>query len=189
VNGLADGIIIRAMQADDAAAVLAFARALPVHDLLFLPRDITHPKVLDAWVQELERGTLTSLLALRDGEVLGCATVVYDPLSWSKHVAELRVLVGVDARGRGIGRKLMEVGFASAVALGIEKLVAHMTIDQGAAIATFESMGYRAEGLLRDQVKDRDGVTHDIVILSHNVAAVEARADAFGLSEQFPETR
>jgi RimJ/RimL family protein N-acetyltransferase len=75
----------------------------------------------------------------------------------------------------------MEAGFAAALPLGIEKLIAHMTVDQHAAIATFESMGYRAEALLRDHVRDRDGTTHDIVILSHRVADVRARADAYGL--------
>jgi len=177
----AGAIEIRTMTAADAPAVLEFARALPAHDLLFLPRDITHPKVLDAWVNELERGTMTSLLAVRDAAVLGCATVVYDPLSWSPHVAELRVVVAAAARGAGIGRRLMEAGFAAALPLGIEKLIAQMTVDQHAAIATFESMGYRAEALLRDHVRDRDGTTHDIVILSHRVADVRARADAYGL--------
>ena len=36
------------MQADDAAALAAFAAALPPHDLLFLRRDISHPKVVAA---------------------------------------------------------------------------------------------------------------------------------------------
>jgi L-amino acid N-acyltransferase YncA len=171
------------MEAADADAVLAFARDLPPHDLLFLPRDITHPKVLDAWVAELQRGTLTSLIALQDGRVAGCATIVCDPLSWSPHVAELRVIVSAGARGKGLGRRLMEQAFALALPLGIEKLVAQMTVDQTVAIATFESMGYRPEALLRDHVKDRDGSTHDIVILSHSVAGVQARAEAYGMAQ------
>jgi L-amino acid N-acyltransferase YncA len=174
---------IRPMTPADAQAVLAFARALPPHDLLFLPRDITHPKVLDAWVSELERGTLTSLVAVRDGAVVGNATVVTDPLSWSPHVAELRVVVSAVARGQGLGRRLMEEAFALAVPMGIEKLIAQMTVDQTAAVATFESMGYRAEALLRDHVKDRDGVKHDLVILSHDVATFQARANAYGRLE------
>lgn len=36
-------IAFRLMGAADEAAVLDFARALPVHDLLFLPRNITEP--------------------------------------------------------------------------------------------------------------------------------------------------
>jgi hypothetical protein len=62
---------VRYMTAADEAAVLAFAQALPEHDLLFLPRDITQPKVLAAWIQEMDRGALTSLLAVREGTVLG----------------------------------------------------------------------------------------------------------------------
>jgi len=183
MNGSVPAATIRPMTPADAPAVLAFARGLPPHDLLFLPRDITHPKVLDAWVSELERGTLTSLVAVRDGTVVGNATVVTDPLSWSPHVAELRVVVSAGARGHGLGRRLMEEAFALAVSMGIEKLIAQMTVDQTAAVATFESMGYRAEALLRDHVKDRDGVKHDLVILSHDVASFQARAGAYGRLE------
>ncbi|MDH8206407.1 hypothetical protein QIG19_27000, partial [Klebsiella pneumoniae] len=49
-------IEFRHMTAADEAAVLAFAQKLPVHDLLFIPRNISEPKVLSAWIKELERG-------------------------------------------------------------------------------------------------------------------------------------
>ena len=39
--------------------------------------------------------------------------------------------------------------------------------------------------LLRDHVTDREGNTHDIVILSHDVARVSAQHEAMGLSEAF----
>ncbi len=58
-------IEFRHMTAADEAAVLAFAKKLPVHDLLFIPRDISNPKVLAAWIKEMERGGLTSLLAVK----------------------------------------------------------------------------------------------------------------------------
>jgi hypothetical protein len=80
-------IALRLMTADDADAVLDFARALPAHDLLFLPRDITQPRVMDAWVRAIERGDIDSVLAVRGGIVLGCAAVIRDPHSWSGHVA------------------------------------------------------------------------------------------------------
>jgi L-amino acid N-acyltransferase YncA len=174
---------LRFMEATDRDAVLTFAQALPLHDLLFLPRDISVPKVLDAWVRELDRDALTTVLAVRGGSVLGCATIAREPLSWSPHVAELRVVVLPEARGSGLGRTLSESAFALAVPLGIEKFVAHMTADQTAAITTFETMGYRAEALLRDQVRDRQGVKHDIVILSHDVAQFAARMAAYGLGD------
>jgi predicted GNAT superfamily acetyltransferase len=172
---------LRSMRAGDEAAVLAFARELPTHDLLFLPRDITHPKVLDAWVGEIEGGAMISLLAVRGNDVVGNATIVRDPLSWSPHVGELRVVVARSVRGNGLGRILTEDASSIAIGLGIEKLVAHMTVDQLGAISVFETMGYRAEALLRDHVKDRDGRKHDLVILSHDVETVRTRMAAYGL--------
>jgi L-amino acid N-acyltransferase YncA len=180
----ADEVELRFMRAGDEAAVLAFARELPAHDLLFLPRDIAQPKVLAAWVREIERGAMTTLLAFRGGDVVGCATIVCDPLSWSPHVAELRIVVARAARGGGLGRVLSTAAGELAVQSGIEKLVAHMTPDQIGAVTVFETMGYRAEALLRDHVKDGDGVKHDLVILSLDVDRFRARAAAYGLSAE-----
>ena len=183
IPGDGGAIELRLMVQQDRDAVLTFARELPPHDLLFLPRDISQPKVLDAWMREIERGALTTLLAMREGAVLGCATIACEPLSWSPHVAELRVVVLPSARGRGLGRVLSEDAFALAVPLGIEKVTAQMTADQAGAIAVFETMGYRAEALLRDHVRDRDGNKHDIVVLSHDIAKFDARLAAYGLTE------
>lgn len=52
---------------------------------------------------------------------------------------------------------------------GLEKLSVQMTVDQQAAIALFESLGFKAEALLRDHVRDVDGKKHDIVVLGYNV--------------------
>jgi RimJ/RimL family protein N-acetyltransferase len=71
--------------------------------------------------------------------------------------------------------------FALALGAGLEKLVVQMTVDQTGAIAIFEGLGFKAEALLRDHVKDKAGTTHDIVVLGHNVAQVRAQLEAYGL--------
>ena len=135
-------IEFRHMTAADEAAVLAFAQKLPVHDLLFIPRNISEPKVLSAWIKEIDRGGLVSLLAIKDGAVVGCGTIVRDLLSWSPHVGEIRMVVSKDVRGLGVGRALSQETFALALGSGLEKIVAQMTVDQTGAIALFESLGY-----------------------------------------------
>lgn len=176
---------IRLMTVDDGPAVLAFARELPAHDLLFLPRDISQEKVLAAWLSEIGRGTFISLVVTLAGKVVGCAAIVRDPLSWSRHVGELRVVTSATLRGKGVGRALIEEAFAIALNLGLEKLCAQMTVDQRGAIDIFEGLGFRGEALLRDQVKDPDGTKHDIVILSHDVAQVQAQMEAYGVTTAF----
>src|SRR5580693_9285323 len=177
----AGDIEFRMMAPADEAAVLAFAQALPTHDLLFLPRNISEPKVLAAWIKEIERGAITSLLAVKAGRVIGCGTIVRDPLSWSPHVGEIRNVVSPDVRGQGVGRALSQETFALALSLGLEKLLVQMTVDQTGAIAIFEGLGFKAEALLHDHVKDKTGKKHDIVVLGHNVAQVRAQLEAYGL--------
>jgi len=176
---------LRLMTTGDAADAVAFANTLPPHDLLFLQRDIRNPKVVAAWLEQIERGTITSLLAVAGGKIHGCAAIVRDVLSWSPHVGEIRIVVGQSARGGGLGRLLAQDAFAFAVSTGVEKLIARMTPDQRGAIAVFEEMGFRAEALLRDYVRDAEGTKHDIVILSLEVERNRAQRDAYGYNEAF----
>src|SRR3954449_5071142 len=118
----AGDIEFRLMSAADEPAVLDFAQKLPTHDLLFLPRNISEPKVLSAWVKEIERGAITSLLAVRGGTVVGCGTLVRDPHSWSLHVGELRMVVSLYVRGKGVARTLSHEPFSLALGAGLEKL-------------------------------------------------------------------
>jgi RimJ/RimL family protein N-acetyltransferase len=69
------------------------------------------------------------------------------------------------------------------MSLDLEKIVAQMTTDQVGAIEVFETMGFKAEALLRDHVKDRDGSKHDLVILGHDVARFAAQQRAYGVDD------
>ena len=178
-------VILRFMTATDKAAILAFARSLPEHDLLFLRRDITEESAVDAWVSEIEDGSMTTVIATTGDGIVGYASVERNRLRWSAHVGELRVMISESMRGRGLGRTLTQEAFAIALASGIEKMVAQMTLDQKGAITTFEGIGFRPEALLRDHVKDRAGNKHDLLVLSHEVAKFESRRAAYGVDDAF----
>lgn len=171
------------LTSDDAQAILDLAAELPRHDLLFLRRDITRPAEVERWIAELESGLVTTVLARRDGRPVGYGTLHRSELPWSSHVAELRVVVIPDERGRGLGRALTQELFALALTKGIEKMVARMTVDQKGAIATFEGLGFRPEALLRDHVKDLDGKSHDLIVMSHAVAELDGTLRAYGVAE------
>jgi RimJ/RimL family protein N-acetyltransferase len=176
-------IEISRMTSADRSALDRLIDSLPDHDLLFVPRDISHPKVIDAWMRALDNGEVTSLIARNGETVVGCTVIVIDHLSWSRHVGELRVLVTPSSRGTGLGRALIQECFAQALELGIKKLVTQMTIDQHAAIAVFEDLSFKAEALFRHHVADRMGELHDLVVLSHDVDAVAKRHELYGLSD------
>ena len=178
-------VTLRLMTTADKPGILAFARALPEHDLLFLRRDITEDAAVDDWVNEMKSGEIVTILAEYKGDIVGYATIHRSLLRWMAHVAELRVMVAESMRGAGLGRVLTQEAFANALAGGIEKMVAQLTLDQKGAIATFEGLGFRPQALLRDQVKDRQGNKHDLLVLSHEVAKFEAQRAAYGVNQAF----
>ena len=156
---------IRRFTAADQPAMIAFAEQLPEHDLLFLGRDLKHPRVVAAWVEAMTQGYIDGLVAEEDGTLVGTAALVCDPLGWSAHVGEVRLLV----TPTGVGRDLLEGIYVIARDRGLTKLIANMTPDQIGSVMLFESLGFRAEALLRDHVRDREGVFHDLAVLSADI--------------------
>ena len=172
---------IRRFRPDDRADVIAFASALPEHDLLFLSRDVREPRVVAAWLSAIEADEIDSLVAEDDGAIVATAALVRDPLSWSAHVGEVRLLVAPGRRGSGLGSDLLQGIFMIARERGLAKLIARMTVDQAGSIALFEGVGFRAEAMLKDQVRGADGQSHDLAILSYDAARVAARHAASGI--------
>lgn len=173
---------IRRFEADDREAMLAFAATLPEHDLMFLGRDLRHPRVVEAWLGAIAEGWIDSLVAEdAEGNLLGTAALVRDPLGWSTHVGEVRLLVDPKRRGAGLGRDLLEGLFAIATEHQLTKLSARMTPDQAGSVALFESLGFRGEALLKDEVRDAQGKLHDLVVLSLDIGRANAHGRALGL--------
>jgi len=176
-------ITLRLLRRVDIEAFLAFTQSLSDHDLLFLRTDITDAGIVADWLDNVEAGRIVTIVAERDGRIFGYGSLHLSNAPWSQHVGELRVLISDAMRGKGLGRALTDAIFAQALDRGIEKMVAQMTIDQKGAIATFEELGFKAEALLRDHVKDRNGEKHDLLVYSHDVHEFQSQMDAYGMSD------
>jgi ribosomal protein S18 acetylase RimI-like enzyme len=174
-------INIRRFRSEDIEPMLRFSRGLPEHDLLFLGRDLKHRRVVEAWQQAVEDGFIDSFVAEDGDAIVASSALVRDPLGWSGHVGEVRLLVSPELRGQGVGRRLLEEIAKVAVQRNLKKLIAQMTPDQQGAIQLFEEHGFRGEALLKDHVMDRDGSVHDLVILSLDVDRMSAQHEAFGM--------
>ena len=180
----------RLMAAGDSSRMLAFARQLQAHDLMFLRRDITQQTSVDNWIRDIESGLMHTILAeqetlqetLQKATIVGYSSLFRNDFDWSRHVAEIRVLVSEPMRKSGLGRALTREAFNVALLLGIQKIAARMTLDQTGARTVFEELGFRPEAVLKDEVKDREGKTHDILLMANDVETFLARGDAYGLS-------
>src|SRR3990172_5278086 len=171
-------LTFRLMTPDDAPAVSVFAKALPPDDLTFLRTDITQPETIKAWMAYLRTGRTISILAETAEKVIaGYASIHVTDAQWMRHVGELRVRVGSDFRGIGLGKRLTNEAFSLATDLGLKKITAQMSTDQRSARQVFEHLGFRPEALLTDHVMTRDGRTQDLLLMSYDVAGFSNDAE------------
>lgn len=173
VRGAAGQLRFTRLDAANQQSLHEFACALPQEDLLFLRSDVTDPRVVERMVADQESDRRVTLLVELDGEMVGWGSLERQDLSWQRHWGEMRLVLGRAARGRGLSHPLAQELFAVAQELHLTRVVAQMTREQEAARRVFEKLGFNAEALLTDWVIDRQGRTHDLVVMAYDVT--EAR--------------
>jgi len=165
-------ITIRMLEPADGGELLAFACSFPERDLLFLSIDITRPEVVEGWMKHVAAGQTFTVIAEAGGRMIGHGTLYLSELTWTRHMGEIQLLISPDSRGLGLGHLLANEVFSLAQSLGLQKIIARMAADQRGALQVFERMGFKAEALLADFVMDRDGRTHDLIVMSHDVTGL-----------------
>jgi phosphinothricin acetyltransferase len=151
---------IRAMAPADWPAVEAiFVEGIATGDATFE----TAPPSWD----EFDAGRLPGhrLVAVEDGRVVGW--VALSPTSSREcyaGVVEHSVYVAEDARGRGIGRALMEALIEGAEAAGLWTIETGVFPENAASLALHERLGFRVVGR-RERIAQLDGVWRDTILL------------------------
>jgi ribosomal protein S18 acetylase RimI-like enzyme len=160
-----------------------FFGALPEGDLTFVKEPLTDRDVVAGWAGDGEAGVAARRWVACDGEdVVGYVAVL--PLTgWSSHVGELRLVVAPAARGQGVGATLAEHALRQAVEMGLTKLVVEVVAVQEGAIAMFNALGFRAEALLADHIRDGRGELQDLVVLAHDVTAAASALETLGADD------
>ncbi|MCC6124250.1 MAG: GNAT family N-acetyltransferase [Pirellulales bacterium] len=172
-------VVLRPLAAEDRERMIAFARMLPANDLLFLERDISQPTEVDRWIKGVLVGNLVTLTAWEGDAAIGYVSIDRGSVPWTRHVAELRVVVAESARGIGIGRLMVELAFEMVLGEGATKVVARMTPDQSGARNLFQQLGFTEEAVLRDHALDINGQPHDLLVLSFHARAHPEQCCAF----------
>lgn len=162
-------VTFRPMNASDRDAILTFARSLEQDDLHFLRTDITRPDVIDSWLKEIETGQTLTLVAEMGGVIVAYCSLHHSESLWTRHLGEILLLVGAEARGHGLGGHLARQILELAKGYDLHKLVAQMMSTQREAQTLFHHLGFIPEAMLHDWVIDRTGRTHNLIMMSREV--------------------
>src|SRR5215212_9614665 len=112
-------------------------------------------------------------VARLDGRVVGWTAVaryssrdVYAGVAWES------VYVAEEARGRGVGRALLEALIPAAEASGLWTLIAGVQANNAPSLALHERAGFRRIGVQERIGRDPSGVWRDVVLLERRSPVV-----------------
>lgn len=112
------------------------------------------------------------LVAEAEDKILGWAAL--SPVSSRRvysGVAEVSIYVAKRARGKGIGRLLLEALISASEKEGIWTLQAGIFPENRASLALHESLGFRVLGV-RKKIGEMNGVWRDVVLLERRSTTV-----------------
>lgn len=167
---LRDGtaITLRLMVREDAEAVLQFFLAIPEAERWYLKEDVTSPRTVQRWAEDIDYRRALPLLAMTDDNRIVADAVLIRRRGGSRsHVAEFRIVVAPDFRNRGLGVTLIRELCDIANDAGIEKIVAEMVLGaEDEAINAAEWLGFYKVATLEAMAKDQEGHDCDLVIMN-----------------------
>ena len=164
-------MIVRPASGGDAAELVELARSVGSEPEGWLITDGEWRSVGDErrYLRAIRRSTHAAVLvAETDDRIVGRLSISRDPHPASRHVADLGLMVAQDARRQGVGRALMEAAEDWAREVGILKVELHVFPYNEAALALYEELGYRREGL-RLAHYARGGEFLDVVLMAKEI--------------------
>jgi len=165
---LKDGrtVIIRPMLREDADALFDFFISLKPEDKQFFRDDVSKREVIEKWAENLNYEVVLPLLAIYDGRIVADGTLHASNYFWTRHVAEIRIVVAEDFRNLGLGKKIVSELFFNAVKRGFKKVIAQMPFHQLNVIRIFESLGFEKEAILKKHILIQGKGFSDLLIMS-----------------------
>jgi ribosomal protein S18 acetylase RimI-like enzyme len=162
----------------DADDVWAFFARMTDGDQTFFKEPVLGPETVERWASDDDSIRLVALDA--DETVVGSVAVI-PGVGWSSHVGEMRLVVDPLRRGQGLGRRLANTALVDAIRAGLTKVSVEVVAEQVAVINLFQGLGFTAEALLEDHVRDASGQLKDLILMSHKALDTWSMLDAIGL--------
>lgn len=157
-------VVIRPMRAADVDAALdMFAEVAAEGRWLGTEGGFDRARRRDMWLAGLAEERARSLLVVEGdpGRVVGQGRVDVQPYG----VAEVGMALAAEARGRGLGGRLLDALIEAARELGAHKADLQVWPHNEPAIGLYLSRGFVVEGRLRAHYRRRSGQVWDAIIM------------------------
>jgi L-amino acid N-acyltransferase YncA len=188
---LKDGseVVIRELRKDDLDRSVAFFRALPREDRIYLRVDVTKREIVERRIKAIDSGTAMRLIAVADDQILADGALELETEEWEEHMAELRLIVAHDCQRNGLGLLMARELFALAASKNVEEIIVRIMGPQVGALSIFKRLGFHQDAILHDYVKDIDGAKQDLILMRCDLKSLWQKLDDFMTDFDWQRTR
>jgi RimJ/RimL family protein N-acetyltransferase len=171
---VATPILIANATDTDAAAVVAMYRRVLEEGEWF----ITYPdefKGTSEWqakiIREWNKESNSRFMVARMSDlIVGAISITGGNKERTHHVGMIEVFVDRSARGRGVGRALVEAAILWTEQNPIlRKLALHVFEDNARAVALYADLGFKIEGRLEGEFQEMDGRLRNDLVMARQV--------------------
>jgi RimJ/RimL family protein N-acetyltransferase len=178
-------VTLRPLVREDEDKLLQFFRSIPEGDRIFLAHDVTNRAVIRKWARELDYDAVLPIVAEKDGDIIADATLHLNRMGWMRHVGEIRCVVAVEYRRRGLATVMISNLIDNAVLRGLDKIVFEAMGTETGAIQLMLGLGFIKEARLKNHVTDLRGRPHDLVVMTNYVSELWKKMEDLILDSEF----
>ena len=110
-------------------------------------------------------GALIQYVAVDEGRVVGWCDLIRSDRPAMRHGGMLGVGLLREARGQGLGARLITSVITAAHVAGVVRVGLHVRADNARAIRLYEKLGFQHEGRLRRNIRV-DGIAYDSLLMA-----------------------
>jgi L-amino acid N-acyltransferase YncA len=178
---LKDGtfITIRPLVASDLEKSWAFFQTLPPEDRLYLRVDVTDKNIVAERIKATGVKEIKRIVAELDGEIIADAGLELRPHGWERHLADFRLIISPDFKGKGLGMLMAEELYEMALKEQVEEMLVEIMGPQEAAKKIFLRLGFREDVRIKNFVKDINGKKQDLVVMRCNLEEIWDKIESY----------
>ncbi len=153
---------LRILRSGDRDQLTEMFRCATSADLQFFRDDVHDARLVEHWAEHVNLAHVVPIVASVENKLVGEAMLQLGR-GCDRHVAEVRIYLCHEFRGRGLGNLMIKALMDIGQEMGLQILFARTAASQTKDIRAFQSLGFKIEHTFRDRFISPAGDTQDMV--------------------------
>lgn len=155
-------VLLRILQPQDRNQLIALYKNVTDDDLQYFRDDVRDAELVARWAEHVNLEHVVPVVAIVQDRIVGEAMLQLGR-GCDRHVAEVRIYLSHEFRGRGLGNEMIKALMDIGRELGLYILFARTAAVRTKDIRAFQALGFKVEHTFKDRFMGPSGDTQDMV--------------------------